>query len=138
MAWATGEADPPPTGAPGAPHPGVLAGDDPVATWREARASTDAVLTPETLARTTMLPGMGEIPVAAVTELLTCDLTVHTWDLGHPLGLAVRLPDPLVTATHEWGRAHAVRAPGYFGPELTPPPDADAQTRMLAFLGRAA
>jgi hypothetical protein len=28
--------------------------------------------------------------------------------------------------------------PGFFGPELTPPPDADEQTRWLAYLGRAA
>ncbi len=27
---------------------------------------------------------------------------------------------------------------GFFGPELTPPTDVDEQTRMLAFLGRAA
>jgi uncharacterized protein (TIGR03086 family) len=137
-AWATGGENPSPAGAPGAPHPGVLTGEDPLATWRSARAAADAVLTPETLARTTEIPGMGEIPVAAVVALLQCDLTAHTWDIAHPLGQAVQLPEPLVMAAHEWALAHAVRAPGFFGPELTPAPHADAQTRMLAFLGRAA
>ncbi|TDV53592.1 hypothetical protein [Actinophytocola oryzae] len=70
--------------------------------------------------------------------MLTCDITTHSWDIGHPLGQSVRLPAALVAAAHEWARAHAVRVPGFFGPELTPAPDADAQTRMLAFLGRAA
>lgn len=30
----------------------------------------------------------------------------------------------------------AMRGPGAFGPELTPPEGADAQTRLLAFVGR--
>ncbi|MFL6121037.1 TIGR03086 family metal-binding protein [Actinophytocola sp.] len=137
-AWATGGPNPSPAGAPGAPHPAVLTAEDPLATWRAARTAADAVLTPQTLTRTTTIPGMGEVPVVAVVELLTCDLTTHAWDIGHPLGQTVRLPDPLVAASHAWARAHLVRAPGFFGPELTPPTDADAQTRMLAFLGRAA
>jgi hypothetical protein len=31
-----------------------------------------------------------------------------------------------------------MRGPGAFGPELTPPPGADEQTKLLAFLGREA
>ena len=34
--------------------------------------------------------------------------------------------------------ADAMRGPGAFGPELTPPEGADTQTRLLAFLGRQA
>jgi uncharacterized protein (TIGR03086 family) len=136
-AWATGGTDPSPEGAPGTPHPAVMTGDDPLATWRSARAEADAALTTESLARLTTIPGMGEVPLVAIVALLTCDLTAHTWDIGHPLGQAVRLPAPLVAASHGWALAHLVRRPGFFGPELTPPPDADDQTRMLAFLGRA-
>jgi hypothetical protein len=36
------------------------------------------------------------------------------------------------------GPGRVVRRSGFIGPELTPPEDADEQTRMLAFLGRAA
>lgn len=135
--WTTGEPDPAPDGAPGQPHPAVMAGDDPLATWRKARAEADAVLTEENLAKITKLPGIGEAPIAAVAELLICDLAGHTWDIGHALGHDVRLPAGVVTASHEWALTHAVRAPGFFGPELAPPPNADAQTRMLAYLGRA-
>lgn len=137
-AWATGTADPAPFGGPGSPHPATaLTSDDPLAEYREARAEANAVLTEETLATPTTIPGMGEVPIAAVVALLLCDTTVHTWDLGHPVGQKIELPAPLVTASHEWARAHAVRTPGFFGPELTPSAGADAQTRMLAFVGRA-
>lgn len=136
-AWATGTPDPSPSGGPGTPAPAaVLAGDDPLTEYRKARAETNAVLTEETLARRITLPGMGEVPIAAVVALLVCDTTVHTWDMGHPASQRIELPDALVAASHEWAGAHAVRRPGFFGPELTPPPDADAQTRMLAFVGR--
>jgi hypothetical protein len=32
----------------------------------------------------------------------------------------------------------ALRAPGVLGPALEPPPGADAQTKLLAYLGRRA
>lgn len=137
-AWATGVEYDRGEGAPGATRPGVLTGPDPLATWRAARAATDQVLTPEALARTTTLTGMGEIPVAAVLDLLVTDLVAHTWDIGYPLGLAVAVPSELVTAADDWAHAHMVRAPGFFGPEVTPPGEADDQTRMLAYLGRTA
>src|SRR6266498_5717815 len=110
LAWATGAADPSPAGAPGAAHPAdVLTTDDPLAEYRAARAEANAVLTEKTLARLTTIPGMGEIPIAAVVALLLCDTTVHTWDLGHPVGQKIDLPAPLVTAADEWARAHVVR-----------------------------
>jgi uncharacterized protein (TIGR03086 family) len=133
-AWATGDPDPARDGAPGMPHPAVMAGDDPLATWREVRT----VPTGKQLSRTVTLTGMGEVPVAGLLSLLVTDLTAHTWDIGHALGLRVDLPPDLVAASFDWARDHVVRRPGFFGPEVTPAADADAQTRMLAFLGRAA
>jgi uncharacterized protein (TIGR03086 family) len=137
-AWATGEDDPERTGAPGSPHPGLMAGADPVATWRAARAASVPSLTPEALGRTTSITGLGEVPLVAVLTLLVTDTVVHTWDIGHALGMNVELDPVLVAVAFDWSRANAVRRPGFFGPELTPPADADEQTRMLAFLGRAA
>ncbi|MBB4907576.1 TIGR03086 family metal-binding protein [Actinophytocola algeriensis] len=132
-AWATGGPDPARDGAPGMPAPAVMTGDDPLATWRAART----VPAPTQLSRTVAITGMGEVPVAALLSLLVTDLTAHTWDIGRALGLPVDLPRGLVTASFGWAREHVVRRPGFFGPELTPAADADAQTRMLAFLGRA-
>jgi uncharacterized protein (TIGR03086 family) len=136
--WATGERYGRSDGAPGAPHPGVMAGTDPLATWRAARAETAQTLTDAALGRRVSLPGLGEIPVAAVVTLLITDHIAHAWDIGHALGLDVR-PDPeLVAASFAWARDNVIRVPGFFGPELRPPSDADERTRWLAFLGRAA
>lgn len=137
-AWATGAEYTDRTGAPGSPHPAVHAGDDPVATWRAAREASVATLTEDALARPTSITGIGEVPLAAVVTLLITDQVAHTWDIGHALEMDVRLDPALVAVAFDWARANVVRAPGFFGPELTPPADADEQTRMLAFLGRAA
>ena len=125
-------------GAPGAPRPGAMAGADPVATWQGARAACDVVLTPEALGRTVVLPGLGEQPVAAIVALLVTDVLAHTWDIGHAIGHDVRLPADLLPASAAWARDNALRAPGFFGPELDAPARSDEQTRWLALLGRAA
>ncbi|MGA6168263.1 TIGR03086 family metal-binding protein [Amycolatopsis magusensis] len=137
-AWATGEEYTERAGAPGAPHPADLAGDDPLATWRAAREATVAALTEAALERTTSISGLGEVPLRAVVTLLLTDHLVHTWDIGHPLGMDVRLDPALVRVAFDWAKANVVRRPGFFGPEITPPAEADEQTRMLAFLGRTA
>ncbi|MEV4312709.1 TIGR03086 family metal-binding protein [Actinocrispum sp. NPDC049592] len=134
--WATGEEWGETAGAPGSPHPAVMMGDDPVATWRAARSSCFAALTEEALARTATLPGLGEVPVGALISLMITDHVAHTWDIGHALGLDVHLDEELVAVAFDWSRKNVVRRPGFFGPELTPPTDAGEQTRMLAFLGR--
>lgn len=137
-AWVTGAEFADRTGAPGAPHPRELATDDPVATWRAARADALATLDEESLARTTTLVGLGEITIAAVLTLLTTDALAHAWDIGHALGIDVRFDEELIPGSFAWARQNAVRRPGFFGPELTPPGEAGDQTRLLAFLGRAA
>jgi uncharacterized protein (TIGR03086 family) len=137
-AWATGEEYTERAGAPGSPHPAVMAGDDPLATWRAARETSVPALTDEALARTTTITGIGDVPLAAVVTLLTTDQVAHTWDIAHGLDLDVQLDPGLVAIAFDWGRAHVVRRPGFFGPELDPPAEAGDQTRMLAFLGRAA
>lgn len=137
-AWAAGEEYAEQTGAPGSEQPGVLAGEDPVATWRAAREASVATLTEETLARPTSITGIGTVPISAVVALLITDTLAHTWDIGHALGAETRLDPAVVPIVFDWARKNVVRRPGFFEPELTPPAGADEQTRMLAFLGRAA
>jgi uncharacterized protein (TIGR03086 family) len=136
--WATGQEYGRPDGAPGAPHPAAMAGSDPLSTWRTARTAADDTLTAEALGRTVTLPGLGETPLSGIVTLLVTDLLAHSWDIGHPLGLEVRLEPDLVSGSFAWARDHVIRVPGFFGPELTPPASADEQTRWLAYLGRAA
>jgi uncharacterized protein (TIGR03086 family) len=135
--WATGQPYTNDAGAPGAPHPAQMTGPDPLATWRAARAAAAQTLTDEALRRLVRLPGLGEIPVAAVVTLLVTDHLAHTWDIGHALGLDLRRDVDLIAGSFAWARKNLLRAPGFFGPELTPRSNADEQTRWLAFLGRA-
>jgi hypothetical protein len=86
LAWATGGDDPERTGAPGSPHPALIAGDEPLASWRAARAASVQALTPEAFARMTSITGIGEVPLVAVLSLLVTDTVAHTWDIGHALG----------------------------------------------------
>jgi uncharacterized protein (TIGR03086 family) len=136
--WATGQNYSRTEGAPGAPHPAEAAGSDPVATWRTARAAADESLTDETLRGTVTLPGLGETPLSGIVTLLVTDLLAHSWDIGHALDLDVHVEPDLVSGSFAWARDNVIRVPGFFGPELTAPPDADEQTRWLAYLGRAA
>jgi len=138
-AWATGEEYANGDGAPGAPHPATMTGDDPVATWRAAREASVATLSEEALTRITSIPGIGEVPLVAVVTLLTVDTVVHTWDIAHAVGGDSKLHPGLVTMAFDWARTTPLlRQPEFFAPELTPPTDADEQTRLLAYLGRAA
>jgi len=137
-AWAMGEDYTQRAGAPGSPHPAEMAGEDPVATWRAARQASLATLTEEALGQTTSITGIGEVPLAAVVTLLITDHVAHTWDIGHALGMDVRLDPELIAVAFDWAQANVVRRPGFFGPELSPPENADEQTRMLGYLGRAA
>src|SRR5262249_25770728 len=81
--WATGQPYDNRGGAPGAPRRAAVAGSDPVATWRAARAASLEVLTEEALTRTVVIPGLGKRSVEAIVTLLTTDLLAHAWDIGH-------------------------------------------------------
>jgi uncharacterized protein (TIGR03086 family) len=124
-------------GAPGAAHPAVLATSDPLQTYQAARAAGDECLTEQALGQLVRLPGLGEIPLSALIPLLMTDHLAHAWDIGHALGAELCFDQDLIGVSHGWARTHILRAPGFFGPELLPPPEADAQTRWLAYLGRA-
>jgi uncharacterized protein (TIGR03086 family) len=76
----------------------------------------------------------------AIDQFLSGDLLVHRWDLGTAAGLDVHLDPQDMRAWREAAGLFldAIRGPGAFGPELTPPEGADEQTAFLAFLGRRA
>jgi uncharacterized protein (TIGR03086 family) len=136
--WATGDTYGGLPGGPGSPHPGELARDDPLATWRRARAACAAALTDETLERIISLPGLGDRTIESMVTIVFNDTFIHTWDIGHALGVDTHLPADMVASSYAWARDSILRVPGFFGPALAPPPDVDEQTRWLAFLGRAA
>jgi hypothetical protein len=81
---------------------------------------------------------LGDQPLASIINLSITDHLAHAWDIGYALALDIRLDTDLVAGSPAWARDNIVRVPGFFGPELSPPLDADEQTRWLAYLGRAA
>ncbi|WP_017600485.1 TIGR03086 family metal-binding protein [Nocardiopsis lucentensis] len=76
----------------------------------------------------------------AVDRFLGFDLVVHRWDLCRATGQDERIAPEDASWARETAAAFGpnLRREGVCGPELTPPEDADEQTRLLAHLGRRA
>ncbi|MCB5181137.1 TIGR03086 family metal-binding protein [Streptomyces antimicrobicus] len=119
---------------------GDLLGDDPVAAWDTAATAARAAFTaPGALDRPVALSA-GPTPGSAYCRELTCDCTVHTWDLSRAIGADERLPQALVELATEVVTPYAgdLAASGMFAPPVEVPADADAQTRLLGLTGRKA
>lgn len=123
----------------GEAYDGDLLGDDPVGTWDRAMAAArDAFREPGALDRTVQLSS-GESTVSAYCAQMTADAIVHSWDLARGIGADDRIPMPLVDFALQELTPYAdgLAASGLFGPPVPVPADADAQTKLLAMLGRA-
>jgi uncharacterized protein (TIGR03086 family) len=117
---------------------------DPLGAWQAARDTVQAVLDDPAVASQHHKPHvhLGQGPwSSAANVVLTSDLVIHTWDLARTVGRDEQL-DPDEVRGFWAGLAsfpeEAIRQPEVFGPALTPPADADEQTKLLAFLGRKA
>ena len=84
-------------------------------------------------------PHIGEVPLdQAIDRFYTADVFMHTWDLARATGQDDRL-DPELCAEMLAGMEpidEMLRASGQYGPRVPVPADADAQTRLLGFIGR--
>jgi uncharacterized protein (TIGR03086 family) len=119
---------------------GPSADDDPVAAWQVHSAGVQAVLDdPETAHRTLSNPHIGQLPLAGgIDQFYTSDVFMHTWDLARATGQDDRL-DPGFCAQLLAGMEQmeeVIRSSGHYGARVRVPADADAQTRMLGFIGR--
>jgi uncharacterized protein (TIGR03086 family) len=113
--------------------------DDPAGAWDAARAVVQADLDDPVRAAAEFDGLFGRTTFAqAVDRFGNTDLVVHAWDLARATGQDERLPPEevrrVLAATA--GLEDSMRGPRTFGPPVDVPPDADEQTRMLAFLGR--
>ena len=114
--------------------------DDPVSTWQVHSDAVQAVLDdPETEARQFTNQHIGTLPLAtAIDQFYTTDVFMHTWDLSRATAQDDRL-DPDLCATLLGGMEQMeqiIRSSGQYGPRVEVPSDADAQTRLLGFIGR--
>ncbi|MEV4414337.1 TIGR03086 family metal-binding protein [Catellatospora sp. NPDC049609] len=114
--------------------------DDPVAAWTVHRDGVQALLDdPATADRVLTNAHTGSMPLdAAVDTFYTSDVFMHTWDLARATGQDERL-DPARCARLLEGMLPmdaVLRSSGHYGPRVEVADDADAQTRLLAFIGR--
>ncbi|QLH24898.1 TIGR03086 family metal-binding protein [Streptomyces sp. Rer75] len=113
-------------------------GEDPIATWDAAAAvARTAFQEPGALERTVDL-SYGASPATEYCAQMTADATVHAWDLSRAIGADERLPKPLVDFSVREVAPYAadLEKSGLFAAPVEPPPNADAQTKLLALLGR--
>ncbi len=120
--------------------PGPSVDHDPLGAWTTLAAALQTALDdPETAARSFDVGPPGDMTVeAAIDQLVTGDVLVHTWDLARAVGLDERIDATLAAAMYEGMLPidEMLRASGHFGPRIDVPDDADAQTKLLAFTGR--
>ncbi|MEE1753936.1 TIGR03086 family metal-binding protein [Streptomyces sp. SP18CS02] len=117
---------------------GDVLGDDPVAAWdRAAAGALEAFGEPGAMERTVNL-SYGRRPATAYCSQMISDAVVHAWDLARGIGADERLPRELVDFALEEVTPYAdsLYKSGLFDRPLKPPPGADAQTELLAMVGR--
>ncbi|MGP4028216.1 TIGR03086 family metal-binding protein [Actinomadura sp. 3N407] len=115
-----------------------VAGEDPLASWREVRARMTAELVPDALARRIRMAVGLEMTVREWLEQYPLELLVHTWDLAQATGQSVVFDADLVGPALETARrmAPAGRERGMLGAERPLPDGASDQARLLALFGR--
>lgn len=114
--------------------------DDPVVAWQIHVDAVQALLDdPATSRRTLANPHIGELPLdLAIDRFYTADVFMHTWDLARATGQDDEL-DSQFCAELLAGMEpieDVMRSSGQFGARVPVADDADAQTRMLGFIGR--
>jgi len=113
---------------------------DPVAAWTAQADAVQALLEdPDTAGRLLTNPHIGEIPLdRAIDNFYTTDVFLHTWDLARATGQDDCLDaDACADLLAGMEPLDAMlRASGQYGPRVPVPADADAQSRLFAFIGR--
>ena len=113
-------------------------GPDPVAAWASAAAaSREAFAVPGVLRRSVEL-SYGRRPAEGYCQEMTMDLTVHAWDLARAIGVDEKLDEELVSDVLAFiePQVDQLAGSGLFAPPVEVADDADAQTKLLALVGR--
>ncbi|OAR22980.1 TIGR03086 family protein [Streptomyces sp. ERV7] len=117
---------------------GDVLGAGPVGVWDTAVAAAVAAFAEPGALDGTVHLSYGKTPAAAYCSQMVADAVVHSWDLSRAIGADERLPDALVeAAAREFGGYADQLPPSMFDAPVEVPDGADAQTRLLAMLGRS-
>ncbi len=116
------------------------ADDDPVAAWIGSRDVMQKALEDPVMASVEYDGMMGRSTFEQSVDNFVCvDLVIHNWDLSRATGQDERLDPAEVNAVLDAlaPMDEMLRGPNAFGPRIEPPADADEQTKLLCFVGRA-
>jgi len=119
---------------------GTAVDDDPVGAWTTQFDAVQALLDdPATAGKLLKNPHIGEVPLdVAIDRFYVADVFMHTWDLARASRQDDVL-DPALCAELLAGMEpieDLMRGSGQYGPRVPVPADADAQARLLGFIGR--
>lgn len=127
-------------------RPASTVQDDPLATFRSARADIETVLDDPDLAATECETPIGRLSAERnIDGVISEDLVIHGWDLARATGQDDTIDPgelarmwPAVQAIGDELRTPGAFGPGIivFGPEVEVPADAPLQDRVLGLLGR--
>jgi uncharacterized protein (TIGR03086 family) len=113
--------------------------EDLAAAWTVESDAVRAALADPSKAATEVTGLAGKQPFAELVGGVLCaDTLLHTWDLARATGQDDRLDPAAVEAATTFLAPNdaMLRVPGGFAAKIEPPADADAQTRLLCFVGR--
>jgi uncharacterized protein (TIGR03086 family) len=116
--------------SPPAPQPPALISDDPVRDFAAARDELVGLYAdPEVLKK-------GEMGIGVAFS----DMLIHGWDVAQATGQDATMPAGLAQSAYDTihGKFTDEQRKGIFKPEIQVSGDADAQTRLLAYVGRRA
>lgn len=114
---------------------------DPIAQYRKVRDQAIAALDQDGVLHSEAETFFGKMPVDSFLAPMGTDLAVHAWDLARTAKVDEQLDPTLVKWAHSVWKSYPdamLRQPGVLGPKVTAAKGADAQTRMLNFLGHKA
>lgn len=119
---------------------GPSVGQDPVAAWQVHCDAVQALLDdPATGRRVLTNPHIGTLPLdRAIDQFYTADVFMHTWDLARATGQDDRLDSDFCAELLAGMEPieQVMRSSGQYGARVPVKDDADAQTKMLGFIGR--
>ena len=122
----------------GARFDGDLLGSDPLAAYDASLAAAQAAFGAEGALDRYCTLSYGEVPVSIYCSHRSLDTFIHGWDLARATRQPDTLDPELVQLTWQLFAPHAAEfaANPAFGTPLPVSADADAQTQLLAMLGR--
>jgi uncharacterized protein (TIGR03086 family) len=117
---------------------GDLLGSDPATAYAESATAAAAAFRRPGALDAPCAVSYGPVPGSIYAGHRFLDVLVHGWDLAIATGQDYALDPELIQACRQViePQLEAFRGAGFLAPEVAVPPDASAQTRFLALLGR--